>query len=40
MKKIFNISLLALSLIVISACDNGFDELNTNKTVPLHWTRR
>ncbi len=32
MKKIFNISLLALSLIVISACDSGFDELNINKT--------
>ena len=32
MKKIFNISLLALSLIMISACDNGFEELNTNKT--------
>ena len=32
MKKIFNISLLALSMIVISACDSGFDELNTSKT--------
>jgi|SRR5688572_12658868 hypothetical protein len=32
MKKIFNISVLALSLIVISSCDSGFDELNTSKT--------
>ncbi len=32
MKKIFNISVLALSMMVISSCDSGFDELNTSKT--------
>src|SRR5687767_1474726 len=32
MKKIFNISVLALSMIVASSCDSGFDELNTSKT--------
>src|SRR5688500_18517890 len=31
MKKILNISVLALSMIVISACDSGFDELNKSK---------
>jgi len=36
MKKIFNIGLLALSLIVISACDSGFDELNINKTAAIN----
>lgn len=32
MKKILNITVLALSLAVISSCDSGFDELNTSKT--------
>jgi hypothetical protein len=32
MKKIFKISVLALSLFVIASCDSGFDELNTSKT--------
>lgn len=32
MKKIFNISIIAISLIVFSACDSGFDEMNTSKT--------
>ncbi len=32
MKKIYNICLIALSLVIISSCDNGFDELNTSKT--------
>jgi hypothetical protein len=32
MKKILNITLLALSIIAIAACDNDFDELNTSKT--------
>lgn len=32
MKKIFNISVLALSIVVIASCDSGFDELNTSKT--------
>jgi hypothetical protein len=31
MKKILNISVLALAMIVISACDSGFDELNKSK---------
>src|SRR3954469_20460105 len=31
MKKIFNICLLTLSLAIISACDDGFDALNTSK---------
>lgn len=32
MKRIINISLGALLLIFITACDQGFDELNTSKT--------
>jgi Starch-binding associating with outer membrane len=32
MKKIVNNIALVLALVVISACDNGFDELNTSKT--------
>src|SRR5688500_1067795 len=32
MKKIFNISVLALSIVVLSSCDCGFDELKTSKT--------
>ena len=32
MKKIFKISVLALSIFVIASCDSGFDELNTSKT--------
>jgi hypothetical protein len=32
MKKIFITSVLALSMIVITSCDSGFDELNTSKT--------
>lgn len=32
MKKIFNITVVALSLVVMSSCDSGFDELNTSKT--------
>jgi hypothetical protein len=32
MKKIFVTSVLALSMIVITSCDSGFDELNTSKT--------
>lgn len=31
MKRIFNVKLIAL-LLLATACDNGFDELNTNKT--------
>ena len=31
MKKIY-ITVLALSLIVMSSCDSGFDDLNINKT--------
>jgi len=31
MKKIYNLCLLALSLVVISSCDDGFDALNTSK---------
>lgn len=32
MKKIFNITLLTLSIVAVSSCDNGFEELNTSKT--------
>ncbi len=32
MKKILNISILALSFTIITACDNGFDELNKSKS--------
>lgn len=32
MKKIYHIALLSVSLVVASACDNGFDELNMTKT--------
>src|SRR6478609_8422937 len=32
MKKIINIYLLALSFVLVTSCDNGFDELNTSKT--------
>ncbi len=32
MKKITNLYLLALSFVLITSCDNGFDELNTSKT--------
>lgn len=32
MKKIFNITVLTIAIIVISACDSGFEELNTSKT--------
>ncbi len=32
MKKIFKISVLALSIFVVASCDSGFDELNTSKT--------
>lgn len=32
MKKIFNILLLAVSFTLITACDEGFDELNTSKS--------
>lgn len=32
MKKIFNLSLLALGLALVTSCENGFDELNTSKT--------
>jgi hypothetical protein len=35
MKKIFKISVLALSIFVIASCDSGFDELNTSKTGAL-----
>ena len=31
MKKIY-ITVLALSIIVMSSCDSGFDDLNTSKT--------
>ncbi len=31
MKKIFNFSLLALSFVLITSCDSGFDALNTSK---------
>lgn len=32
MKKIYNIFLLAFSLVIITSCENGFDELNKSKT--------
>lgn len=32
MKKIYYITLLSLSLVIASSCDDGFDELNTSKT--------
>jgi len=32
MKKIFNLCLLAMSLMLITSCDKGFDALNTSKT--------
>jgi hypothetical protein len=32
MKKIYNIFMLAFSLVIITSCENGFDELNTSKT--------
>ena len=32
MKKILNIFILALSFTIITACDNGFDELNKSKS--------
>ena len=32
MKKIFHITLLSLSLVIASACDDGFDELNKSKS--------
>ncbi len=32
MKKIYNLCLLALSFTLITACDSGFDALNTSKT--------
>lgn len=32
MKKIFKISVVVLSVLVMASCDNGFDELNTSKT--------
>jgi len=32
MKKTFNLYTLALLLIFVTSCDNGFDELNTSKT--------
>jgi hypothetical protein len=32
MKKKSNISILVLSLLFVTACDNGFDELNTSKS--------
>lgn len=32
MKKIYNISLLALSFVLFASCDDGFDELNTSQT--------
>jgi hypothetical protein len=35
MKKIFKISVLALSILVIASCESGFDELNTSKTGAL-----
>lgn len=31
-KKIVNISAMVLALVLVSACDSGFDELNTSKT--------
>jgi hypothetical protein len=32
MKKIYNIFILAFSLLIISSCEDGFDELNKSKT--------
>ena len=32
MKKKLNISILVLSIFFVTACDNGFDELNTSKS--------
>src|SRR5688572_7688523 len=32
MKKKLNISILALSFLLLAACDDGFDELNTSKS--------
>lgn len=32
MKRIFKIKIVALLLVMLSGCDDGFDELNTNKT--------
>jgi hypothetical protein len=32
MKKIYNICVMALFLVIITSCENGFDELNTSKT--------
>ena len=32
MKKKLNISILALSFLLVAACDDGFDELNTSKS--------
>lgn len=32
MKKIYQITLLSLSLVIATSCDNGFDELNKSKT--------
>ncbi len=34
MKKIYNICLMALSLVLIVSCDDGFDTLNTSKVAP------
>ena len=34
MKKIFNYSLLAALLLVVSSCDKGLEDLNKNKTSP------
>jgi hypothetical protein len=35
MKKIINFCLLAISLVLITSCDKGFDELNTSKTAAV-----
>src|SRR5687767_1698878 len=35
MKKINYIIVFTLSLVAMSSCDSGFDELNTNKTASL-----
>ncbi|MGC3943142.1 MAG: SusD/RagB family nutrient-binding outer membrane lipoprotein [Chryseolinea sp.] len=32
MKRIYQITLLSLSLLIVSSCDDGFDELNKSKT--------
>lgn len=34
MKKIFNYSFITILLLYATACDNGFDELNTSKIAP------